>query len=281
MPDNIELDIRLTAKDTYVAGDATHLHQVVMNLCSNAVLAMPTGGTLAVMLEDQHLASATALSDGIVGPGDFVRLSVGDSGTGIPHEVRARMFNPFFTTRKTGEGTGLGLSLVDGIVREYGGGIDVHSVVGEGTRFDIYLPITAAPPPSIADIAETLPRGEGQVVLIVDDEDALVTLAEEVLAELGYEPVGFRSSTAALKAFEDDPDRFDAIVTDQTMPDLTGLELAVRIRAIRNTLPVILCSGHGNPILESEAASAGVAASLRKPLHFDELALTLHRVLGQ
>ena len=281
LPDNIELDIRLTAKGTYVAGDATHLHQVVMNLCSNAVLAMPAGGTLAVTLEDQHLISAKALSDGIVGPGDFVRLSVSDSGTGIPHEVRGRMFNPFFTTRKTGEGTGLGLSLVDGIVREYGGGIDVHSVVGEGTRFDIYLPVTAAPPPAVEDIAETLPRGEGQVVLIVDDEDALVTLAEEVLAELGYEPVGFRSSTAALRAFEDDPDRFDVIVTDQTMPDLTGLELAARIRAIRNTLPVILCSGYGNPLLESEAANAGVAALLRKPLRSDELALTLHRVLSQ
>jgi PAS domain S-box-containing protein len=280
LPASIELDVELNANDTYVAGDATHLHQVVMNLCSNAVLAMPSGGTLAVALEKDHFASAATLSEGRVGPGDFVRLTVRDTGTGISPEVLERIFNPFFTTRKTGEGTGLGLSLVDGIVREYGGGIDVRSVIGQGTRFDIYLPVTDAPPPAADGIPEALPRGGGQVVLIVDDEDALVTLAEEVLADLGYEPVGFRSSAAALQVFKEDPDRFDVVITDQTMPDLTGLALASQIRAIRGTLPVILCSGYGNPVLEREARNAGAAAFLRKPLRSGELALALHRVLG-
>ena len=281
LPASIELDVKLDANDTYVAGDATHLHQVVMNLCSNAVLAMPSGGTLTVALENEHVPAATTLSEGRIGPGDFVRLSVEDTGTGIAPEVLERIFNPFFTTRSTGEGTGLGLSLVDGIVREYGGGIDVRSRVGQGTRFDIYLPVTEAPLPADEAASEALPRGDGQVVLVVDDEDALVTLAEEVLAELGYEPVGFRSSAAALRAFRDDPDRFDAVITDQTMPELTGLELASHIRAIRGSLPVILCSGYGNPALERDARNAGAAALLRKPLRSGELALALHRILAR
>jgi CheY-like chemotaxis protein len=281
LPASIELDVKLDANDTYVAGDATHLHQVVMNLCSNAVLAMPSGGTLTVALENEHVPAATTLSEGRIGPGDFVRLSVADTGTGIAPEVLERIFNPFFTTRSTGEGTGLGLSLVDGIVREYGGGIDVRSRVGQGTRFDIYLPVTEAPLPADEAVSEALPRGDGQVVLVVDDEDALVTLAEEVLAELGYEPVGFRSSAAALRAFRDDPDRFDAVITDQTMPELTGLELASHIRAIRGSLPVILCSGYGNPALERDARNAGAAALLRKPLRSGELALALHRILAR
>jgi PAS domain S-box-containing protein len=281
LPASIELDVKLNANDTYIAGDATHLHQVVMNLCSNAVLAMPSGGTLAVTLDKAHFALATTLSEGTVGPGDCVRLTVSDTGSGISPEVLERIFNPFFTTRRTGEGTGLGLSLVDGIVREYGGGIDVHSVVGQGSRFDIYLPVTEAPPPAADGISEDLPRGDGQVVLIVDDEDALVTLVEEVLADLGYEPVGFRSSAAALQAFKEDPNRFDVVITDQTMPDLTGLALANEIRAIRDTLPVILCSGYGNAALEDEARKAGAAALLRKPLRSGELALALHRILGR
>ena len=280
LPASIALDVKLNANDIYVAGDATHLHQVVMNLCSNAVLAMPSGGTLDVALDEEHFTFATPLSEGQVGPGDFVRLTVRDTGTGISPEALERIFNPFFTTRRTGEGTGLGLSLVDGIVREYGGGIDVHSVAGRGTRFDIYLPVTEAPPPAGDGVSEGLPRGDGQVVLIVDDEDALVTLAEEVLADLGYEPVGFRSSVAALQAFKEAPDRFDVVVTDQTMPDVTGLELARQIRTIRGTVPVILCSGHGNPVLESEARKAGAAALLRKPLRSGELAIALHRVLS-
>lgn len=275
--ESIGLEARLDAANAYVAGDATHIHQVVMNLCSNAVLAMPGGGKLVVSLACTRLDVAATLSDGVVGPGEFILLRVADTGTGIAPDVLERIFNPFFTTRKTGEGTGLGLSLVDGIVREYGGGINVFSVVGEGTQFDVYLPVTDAPPPTIGDVPKSLPHGDGQVVLIVDDEPLLVSLAEDVLAELGYEPVGYGSSVAALAAFEADPSRFDAVVTDQTMPDLTGLELAARLRVIQPSLPVILCSGYGNAALEREAREGGVVALLRKPLRTEDLALALQR----
>lgn len=279
LPATIELDIALEAADTYIAGDATHLHQVVMNLCSNAVLAMEDGGKLTVMLEDVWITSTTTLSNGVLEPGEFMRLTVSDHGVGIPAHVLERIFNPFFTTRKTGDGTGLGLSLVDGIVREYGGAIDVHTVVGEGTRFEVFVPVIEAPPQAVEGIAEALPHGRGQVVLIVDDEDALVSLAEDVLADLGYEPVGFRSSVAALRAFQEDPERFDAVVTDQTMPELTGLELAERVRAMRPAVPVILCSGYCDPVLEAGAEKVGAAALLRKPLRMDGLAVALERAL--
>ncbi|WP_322011186.1 ATP-binding protein [Paraburkholderia sp. J12] len=279
LPESIDLAASLEAADAYVAGDATHIHQVVMNLCSNAVLAMPGGGKLTVVLERTHLPVATTLSNGVVGPGECLRLTVADTGTGIAPDMLERIFNPFFTTRKTGEGTGLGLSLVDGIVREYGGGIHIASVVGEGTQFDVYLPVTDAPPPATDEMPKSLPRGDGQVVLIVDDEPVLVSLAEDVLAELGYEPVGYGSSLAALAAFEAAPARFDAVLTDQTMPDLTGLELTARIRAIQPSLPVILCSGYGNAALEREAREVGAVALLCKPLRAEDLALALHRAL--
>lgn len=278
-PATVSLDVRLETDGVYVMGDATHMHQVVMNLCSNAVHAMPDGGALGIALERVSFDAPASFSHGAVGRGDFARLGVADQGVGIPADVLERMFNPFFTTRRAGEGTGLGLSLVDGIVREYGGGIDVHSVPGAGSRFDVYLPLTGARMPAGPADGDALPRGDGQVVLLVDDEDALVTLGEEVLAELGYEPVGFRSSLAAWHALEADPERFDAVVTDQTMADLTGLGLAARVARLRPGLPVILCSGFSTPALERDALDAGVRAVLRKPLRQADLAKALASVL--
>ncbi|QUN32601.1 PAS domain S-box protein (plasmid) [Cupriavidus sp. KK10] len=277
-PVKVLLDVKLDGEGTYVMGDATHMHQVIMNLCSNAVHAMPNGGMLGISLDRVSFQSPVSFSVGAVGPGAFAQLRVTDQGVGISADVLERMFNPFFTTRRAGEGTGLGLSLVDGIVREYGGGIDVHTVQGSGSRFDVYLPLTEArPSPESAD-CEDVPRGNGQVVLLVDDEEALVALEEEVLADLGYEPVGFRSSVAAWQALEVEPDRFDAIITDQTMPDLTGLALAARVAELRPDLPVILCSGFSNPALERDARGAGVRFVLRKPLRQAELAKALAAV---
>ncbi|WP_420997457.1 ATP-binding protein [Cupriavidus sp. 30B13] len=275
LPARIALDVRIHAPDLVVSGDATHVHQILMNLCSNAVHAMPDGGTLRVSLGAERFDRPVALSHGTVEAGEVACLSVADSGTGIAPEILERIFNPFFTTRGTGEGTGLGLSLVDGIVREYGGGVDVHSVVGKGTRFDVYLPVADALPAPDQGAGADAPCGDGQTVLLVDDEQALVALGEEVLAELGYEPVGFHSSLAAWEAFEADPERFDVVLTDQTMPGLTGIELALRIRGLRPALPVLLCSGYGNAALESEARAAGIRALLRKPLRKSDLAAVL------
>ncbi|WP_166618203.1 ATP-binding protein [Paraburkholderia madseniana] len=281
LPETVQLEVRLDARDAFVAGDPAHMHQVVMNLCSNAIHAMPDGGTLRVELALQHLDTPRSLSHGAVGSGEFVRLTVRDTGVGISPDLLERIFNPFFTTRKAGEGTGLGLSLVEGIVREYSGAVDVRSVVGAGTHFDVYLPVIDAVAVSVSRHEAALPHGDGQTVLLVDDEEALVALGEEVLAELGYEPIGFVSSEAAWQAFSASPQRFDAVITDQTMPGITGLELATRIRAARPDVPVILASGYSNAALERDAKAAGIADVLRKPLRQADLAWAMNRALSQ
>jgi CheY-like chemotaxis protein len=203
-----------------------------------------------------------------------------DTGVGIPPAVLERIFDPFFSTRGVGEGTGLGLSLVHGIVIDLGGAINVNSVAGEGTTFEIWLPITAEIEKRAEEVIQELPRGRGESVLIVDDEGMLVALAEEMLAGLGYEPVGFPSSSAALQAFWANPQRFDLVLTDEAMPDLMGTELAREIRLIRPEVPIILMSGHGGAALANRAAAMGVNEVLHKPLQRADLAESLARALG-
>jgi CheY-like chemotaxis protein len=196
--------------------------------------------------------------------GHYVRLSVGDTGSGIAPQVLERIFDPFFTTKEIGVGTGLGLSLVHRIVTDLGGGIAVESRVGHGTTFTVYIPwhrYVAAPAP----VDERVVQGDGETVLLVDDEESLVRLGEEMLAELGYEPIGFASSVAALAAFRKDPDRFAAVLTDEAMPDLTGIELAAEIRRVRPSLPIVLVSGFVNPSIAARAIDAGVVDVLTKP----------------
>jgi CheY-like chemotaxis protein/two-component sensor histidine kinase len=280
LPAGIRLEKRLEAGDAAVIGDATYLHQVAMNLCTNALHAMEHGGVLSVLLERVDLNSQRVLSRGTLAPGSYVRLSVADTGSGIPTGVFERMFDPFFTTKGVGQGTGLGLSLVHGIVTELGGVIDVTTKAGEGTCFAIWLPLTSAAGEPVVVTTRELPRGNGETVMIVDDERPLVALAEEMLAELGYEPVGFPSSSEALQAFRAEPGRFDLVLTDEAMPDLVGTELASEIRGLRPAVPIILMSGHGGPQLAKRAAAIGVNEVLHKPLQRRDLAESLDRVLG-
>jgi PAS domain S-box-containing protein len=280
LPAGIRLEKRLAAGDAAVIGDATYLHQVAMNLCTNAVQAMEHGGVLSVALERVDLSRQRVASRGTLAPGSYVRLDVADTGGGIPGGVLERMFDPFFTTKGVGQGTGLGLSLVHGIVTELGGAIDVTTKAGQGSCFAIWLPLTAEAGERFIAAAHELPRGNGEAVLIVDDERPLVSLAEEMLAELGYDPVGFPSSSDALRAFRAAPGRFDLVLTDEAMPDLVGTELAREIRKLGSTVPIILMSGHGGPQLEIRAAALGVSEVLHKPLQRRDLAESLARVLG-
>ncbi|MDB6092352.1 MAG: sensor hybrid histidine kinase [Gammaproteobacteria bacterium] len=280
LPAGVSLEKRLEAGDAAVIGDPTHLHQVAMNLCTNALHAMKDGGVLSVVLERVELSERRPLSRGTLSAGPYVRLIVSDTGTGIPFPVLERMFDPFFTTKGVGEGTGLGLSLVHGIVTELGGAIDVSTRAGQGSRFEIWLPVAGETGIPFAAPVHELPRGSGEAVMIVDDERPLVALAEEMLAELGYEPVGFDSSSAALEAFRAEPQRFDLVLTDEAMPDLIGTELASEIRRLRPTVPIILMSGHGGPQLAKRAAAIGVNEVLHKPLQRRDLAESLARVLA-
>jgi len=280
LPSGIRLEKTLAAGDAAVIGDATHLHQVAMNLCTNALHAMERGGVLSVVLERVELGERRTLSRGTLYPGAYVRLVVSDTGTGIPPAVLERMFDPFFTTKGVGEGTGLGLSLVHGIVAELGGAIDVATRPGEGTKFEIWLPVAGEAGRPVVEAVRELPRGHGETVMIVDDERSLVALAKEMLAGLGYQPVGFESSTAALQAFQAEPRRFHLILTDEAMPDLVGTELAHEIRRIQPGLPIILMSGHGGAQLTQKAAAVGAQGVLGKPLQGRDLAESLARVLG-
>ena len=280
LPAGVTLERRLAAGDAAVLGDATQIHQVVMNLCANAVQAMRAEGRLVVALDRVSLAAPQAVTTSTLAPGDYLRLSVADTGSGIEPRLLERIFDPFFTTKEIGVGTGLGLSLVHGIVADLGGGIAVDSRLGHGSTFTIHLPAAAAvAAPAAAAAGDDVPQGSGQVVLLVDDEEPLVRLCEEMLAGLGYEPVGFDSSRAALAALRTNPQRFDALLSDESMPGLTGTELAAEARRLRPDLPVVLMTGFVSASLLQQARAAGVAEVLGKPLAAAEIARALAAAL--
>jgi PAS domain S-box-containing protein len=279
LPAHVRLERQLGAGDAAVMGDPTQIHQVVMNLCANGAQAMKSPGALTVSLDVVERADSMATTGGLV-KGRYVRLQVSDSGSGIAPGVLERIFDPFFTTKGVGVGTGLGLSLVHGIVTDLGGGIDVESEAGAGTTFTVYLPWTAASA-APAGKEEAIVRGSGEAILLVDDEESLVRLGEEMIADLGYEPVGFASSVAALEAFRAEPERFSAVLSDEAMPEMTGTELAQEIRALRADVPIVLMTGFIHPTLAARAQAAGVRAVLAKPLVARDIARALAAVLRQ
>lgn len=277
LPPGVDLQAELNAKDCAVLGDGTQLYQVVMNLCTNAVQAIEKGGTgtVAVRLHHVQITAPRLLLHAELAVGAYVCLAVEDNGTGMAPEVMQRIFEPFFTTKKQGEGTGLGLSVVHGIVADLGGAIDVVSLPEQGTTVSAWLPVSGACEAPAAAVAADWPFGQGQTVLVVDDERSLVELAEETLASLGYEPVGFASAEAALRAVQAEPARFDALLTDEMLPGMPGSELARQVLALRPEIPVILMSGKVDKALLQRARDAGVEAVLHKPLALRELATRL------
>jgi PAS domain S-box-containing protein len=278
LPAAIRLEAGAPPWPLVVIGDATQLHQVVMNLCSNAIQAT-SAGTLRVALEAVELPAERALSNGTLRPGHYVRLTVEDSGTGMDAATLARIFEPFFTTKELGRGTGLGLSLVYAIVTDAGGAIDVHSILEQGSTFTIYLPRAQGAPVSTEEAAIPLQRGNGERVLLVDDEANVLAMTAQVLSRLGYQPVSFSDSHAALAAFNAAPRSFDAVVTDDVMPGLTGTGLASVLHQQRRELPILLVSGYNGPILAQRALAAGVSELIVKPLQSRDIAAALARAL--
>ena len=275
----VTLDLALSPAPLVVIGDPTQLHQVVMNLCTNALHAMGDAGTLRLALEPVEVAAERVLAQGTLAPGRYVRLTVADTGAGMDAATLARIFEPFFTTKESGRGTGLGLSLVYGIVTDSGGALHVASAPGRGSTFEIYMPRVDAQASLAAAVDEAVPRGSGERVLLVDDEEPLMVMTAEVLAQLGYEATSFTDGRAALEAFEKAPQGFELVVTDEVMPALTGTELARRVRRIRPDLPVVLVSGYSGPILTQQALGADVSELLKKPVQSRELAAALARAL--
>jgi CheY-like chemotaxis protein len=279
LPPGIELVRRFDAEDAAVLGDATQVHQVVMNLCANAVQAMKGRGSLTVTLELSD-EGCPRCATSVLATAKLLRLAVRDTGVGIAPELLERIFDPFFTTKEVGVGTGLGLSLVHGIVTDLGGGIDVQSTLGVGSTFTVYLPWQCGKAAAAPRIEESIPDGAGETILFVDDEEPLVRLGEELIAQLGYEPVGFTSIKAALEAFCAEPSRFDALLSDEAMPGMTGSELVRQVRALRPDIPIVLMSGYVTPQLAARAREAGVAEVLAKPLVARDIARSLAQVLA-
>jgi signal transduction histidine kinase/integral membrane sensor domain MASE1/CheY-like chemotaxis protein len=282
LPARIRLDVRAHDADVTVQGDVTQLHQLVMNLATNAVQSMTGDGDLTIAVQASEVGEPWPVRLGALKRGRYAVITVKDTGVGMDAATLDRAFEPFFTTKPLGKGTGLGLALAHSIALTHDGAVDVVSSTDgqdRGTTFSVYLPAldAAAAPPIIDEGA--LPHGAGQAVLIVDDEEALVRLLEDQLAALGYEPVGFTSSLDALAALEAAPTRFDAIISDEVMPGMTGTDLTARLRAAGMRLPVLLVSGYGGPGFEIRAQAAGVTRLMKKPCSERELAEVLAELL--
>lgn len=282
VPTSIKFTVDLDPVAGHVLGDPSQLHQVVMNLCTNAWQAMRERGHGTLFVQTAHERVESGEADEILGlePGAYVVLRVTDDGPGIPPETRDRIFDPFFTTKAPGEGTGLGLATVHGIVTDHGGVITVESDPGAGSTFRVYFPqVEGGAAPEGMQVIET-PSGGGQRVLVIDDEPNLALLVQRMLGLLGYETDAFGSSVEAWKHLEEHPARYDAVLTDLTMPELTGRDLARRLRALRPELPVILMTGFSEGLTESEIDAVGIRAMLKKPFGREDLAHCLRRVLG-
>jgi len=279
LPATIEIRQNIEQSPSTILADPSQLHQIVMNLCTNAYHAMEEkGGFLDITLKSVFLSAEDLQKEPQLLPGPFIRLSVADSGTGIAPDIREKIFDPYFTTKAMGKGTGMGLSIVHGIVKSYGGFITCYSQPGEGTVFHVLVPIIAKPEIAVPDDEGAIPTGNERI-LFVDDEKMIAEMSTVLLENLGYSVFAVTASRQALHVFREDPARFDLVITDQTMPSLTGAELACELLRIRPNLPIILCTGHSTIMTEEKARSMGISTFALKPLAKREMACLVRRVL--
>lgn len=280
LPSTIEIQQHIDNNCKSILADVSQIHQVIMNLCTNAYHSMrEQGGVLTVGLQEIKIDQAFRAEHPDIDSTHCICLSVSDTGHGIKRGILDRIFDPYFTTKKTGEGTGLGLSTVHGIVKNHGGAITVESEVGQGTTFKIYFPAVSDKHINAEqEIAPSLPNLSG-CILFVDDEDAIVRLGTAILERLGCEVAAFSDSREALSAFQANPGKFDAVITDQTMPGLTGFELARKLLEIRPNISIILATGFSDLVDETQAKKAGIREFLMKPLTVQDLMRVISKVM--
>ena len=281
LPTTIEIREDLAKDAGIVNADPTQMHQVIMNLGTNAGHAMQEGGgVLEVSLANVELDDLSVSKHLDLDAGFYLRLTVSDTGYGMTSEIMERIFDPYFTTKDTGEGTGLGLSVAQGIVEAHGGTITVYSEMGNGTTFHVYLPVILEEEREEEESEGPLPTGSERI-LFIDDEQVLIEIASQMLEQLRYEVVTTRSSVQALELFRAEPDRFDLVITDMTMPRMTGDKLAQELIKIRPDIPVILCTGHSRLVSEEKAKDMGIKAFVMKPLSTRVMAETVRKVLDE
>jgi signal transduction histidine kinase/CheY-like chemotaxis protein len=279
IPSSIEFKTRVD-KVGVVLGDPTQIHQVIMNLCTNAYHAMKeTDGVLSVTLDKESVSADSALCRLGLAPGPCARLVVGDTGCGIPEEVKEKIFDPYFTTKPEGEGSGLGLAVVHGIVNGLGGHIDVSSEVGKGTTFTIHLPLTESKADTGRARKAPITKGNQETVLVVDDDTTVLEITSEMLIGLNYRPVARSSAIEALHLFKSKPEHFSAVLTDLTMPGMNGVKLAGEIKKVSPDIPVFLCSGFGDNQAVDTAVRNGLVIKLDKPIVLYDLAKNIRQGL--
>ena len=278
-PANIEILRQLSPG--VVCADPTQIHQIVLNLCTNAVHAMKgRAGQLTVSLQPYAATQVTPVEVGQIMPGRYLCLLVRDTGRGMSEDTLQKIFAPFFTTKGAGEGTGLGLALIKSIVIGLGGAIRLHSRLDEGTTFEIYLPASNSVESPVVAPSAVRP-GQGERIAVVDDESSISTFVAVRLEQLKYRPTVFNNPRDALRTLSASPSSFDALLTDLSMPELTGLELIKELRALGHSLPAILASGGGDTLSPAEIATLGIVHQLQKPFTGDDLAQTLQAALGR
>lgn len=280
IPATIDIRYNLDEKSGTILADSTQIHQIGMNLCQNAAHAMQErGGVLEIGLAPVVLDAENVKQYPGLKPGAYVKLTVSDTGTGIDPAIIDRIFDPFFTTKEVGRGTGMGLAVTHGIIKDHGGTITVESETGKGSTFTILLPQVAREKKDKTDDRELTIPGGGESILLIDDEPALVETGKKTLQSLGYKVTALQNSKEALEVFRQKPDSFDLVITDQTMPYMTGYELAQSLFLIRRDISVILCSGYSETVSEEKVREIGIKGFMHKPITKRKLAAMIRRVL--
>ncbi|UCH94329.1 MAG: PAS domain S-box protein [Candidatus Aminicenantes bacterium] len=278
LPTTIEIRQHIPGEFGPILANWTEIHQVIMNLCTNAAHAMSEqGGTLEILLKEIHL-DPRDIGVKNLQPGRYQQLTISDTGHGMIPEVMNRIFEPYFTTKAKGEGTGMGLALAHGIIKSHGGEITVYSEPGKGTVFHIYFPVTEIEKISEVEVKEEI-QGGNEHILFVDDEETLVELAQQMLESLGYTVTARTSAIEALEAFSSAPHRFALVITDQIMPNLTGLQLSGKLRQIRSDIPIILCTGFSESVKEETIKTHRINAFVLKPLLKKDIARAIRTIL--
>ena len=279
LPSHIKIRQSIHAPSDSILGDPTQIQQIIMNLCRNAADAIGSrAGIIDVSLANTYLEPSPAHPD--IKAGQYLKLMVKDTGQGITKEVMDRIFEPFFTTKDAGKGSGMGLAVVHGILKHHGGAITIESEQGKGSQVTVYLPITDEKLQTqtlATDRAQSV-KGTGKV-LLVDDEDMILSSLQNALKRIGYEVVALKDSREAYEVFLKEPSAFDLVITDLTMPQITGVELANKLMDIRSDIPIILCTGFNDVIDEEKAKSMGIRELLLKPASTNELKTAIGRAL--
>jgi len=279
LPTTIQMPLAITTSDDYVLADPTQVQQVLINLATNGAHAMgEEGGQLTIGVSTVTFPRGSLLPDPGMEPGTYVKVTVKDTGTGMTEEVRQRIFEPFYTTKEPGKGTGMGLAVVYGIVKGHGGAVTVQSEVGQGSIFSVFLPRVQPEINKEEETTSALPTGTERI-LFVDDEELLLEMGRHMLEGLGYHVTVAKHPMDAWNLFLEDPSRFDLIITDQIMPGTTGLTLAQRILRVRNEMPIVLCTGYSEIVSADKAKEVGICEFVMKPMVKRELAETIRRAL--